>query len=428
MAGLTTAQALSKHFGKVTILERDLLPGEPAPRSGTPQAPHAHALLAGGLQALQSLFPDFERDLENAGALRLRTGMGIRLERPGFDPFPSRDLGFDAFFMSRPLLESITRRRVQESANIVIRARHRATEIVASPDTLHVQAVLCDTDEGRGVTIDADFVVEATGRGGLTLQLLERLGLEKPEETEIGMDQAYSTMIVERPEDRERPWAGVMHLPAAPASCRGGFVFPIEKERWIVSIGGSHGDVPSGDREGFLDFVRSFRTSTIYDAVKNARQTADIVRYRLPASTRRHFERLETFPAGLLAVGDAVCRFNPVFGQGMSVAAQEAVILRRLLQENIPAGQLAKQFFTAIQPVIETPWGVAQTDFVHPATRGERPANFEQRIQYNIALTKIAAEDPEVHKLLAEVQHLLTPPSALREPALAARVTALMGA
>ncbi|MDE2244002.1 MAG: FAD-dependent monooxygenase [Bradyrhizobium sp.] len=425
MAGLAAAQVLSKYFSKVTILERDVLSGDPLPRSGTPQASHAHALLAGGLRALQSLFPDFERDLLSAGAVQTCAGKEIRLERPGFDPFPSRDLGFEIFFMSRPLLESVTRRRVQENPNIEIRTRHRATEIVASADGLRVEAVRCETDEGGTIKIDAEFVVEATGRGSLTLQLLDRLGLEKPRETEIGIDQAYSTTIVERPRDPETSWTGVMVLPSAPASSRGGFLFPIEKQQWIVSIGGNHGDAPPGDMEGFLDFVKSFRTSTIYDALKSARPTAGIVRFRLPASTRRHYENLESFPAGLLTTGDALCRFNPVFGQGMSVAAREAVVLDGLLQDGVPMDQLAQQFFAAVQPTIETPWGVAQSDFVYPDTRGVRPTDFEQRMQYNIALTKLAAEDFEVHKLLAEVQHLLKPQSALREPALAKRVMAL---
>jgi len=217
-----------------------------------------------------------------------------------------------------------------------------------------------------------------------------------------------------------------MVLPSAPESSRGGFVFPIENQQWIVSIGGNHGDAPPGDRQGFLDFVKSFRTSTIYDAVKSARPMTDIVRFRLPASSRRHFERLETFPKGLLAIGDAICRFNPVFGQGMSVAAREALTLNELLKGDLPTDRLAKEFFAAIQPIIETPWGVAQSDFVYPATRGIRPADFAQRIQYNMGLTKLAAQDFEVHKLLAEVQHLMRPQSALREPALATRVMALV--
>lgn len=428
MAGLTAARVLSNHFSKITILERDLLAKEPAPRSGTPQAPHAHALLAGGLQALQSLFPNFAQDLLDAGAVPTRVGKEIRQERPGFDPFPSRDLGFDAYFMSRPLLESVTRRRVLENPKIKILTQHRATEIVASADTQSVKAVRCDSEDGKSVTIDADFVVDATGRGGLTLQLLDRLGLGKPEETEIGIDQAYSTIIVERPQDREMSWAGVIFLPKAPETSRGGLIFPIEKQQWILSIGANHGDAPPGDKEGFLDFVKSFRTSTIYDAVRNARPTADIVRFRLPASTRRHFERLETFPTGLLAMGDAVCRFNPIFGQGMSVAAREAVILDRLLQDDGSPDRIAEQFFNAIQPTLDAPWSVAESDFIYPATRGVRPADFGLRIQYNIALTKLAAQDAEVHRLLAEVQHLLQPLSALRAPPLAARVMGLMGA
>jgi flavin-dependent dehydrogenase len=329
--------------------------------------------------------------------------------------------------MSRPLLEALTRRRVGDSPNIAIQTRRRATEIIVSPDTPRVEGVRCDSEDGKSYAIDADFVVDATGRGSLTLQLLARMGLKKPEETEIGIDQAYSTTIVDRPNNRQDSWDGVMFLPSAPGSSRGGFVFPIEKQQWIVSVGGNHGDAPPRDWEGLLDFVKSFRTSTIYDALKNARPKMDIARFRLPASLRRHFERLDIFPTGLLAIGDAICRFNPVFGQGMSVATRQAVVLNSLLHDDVPRDHLAKQFFTAIQSTIDAPWGVAQSDFVYPATRGIRPPDFEKRMQYNIGLTKLAAQDLEVHKLLAEVQNLLKPPAVLREPALATRVMALVG-
>ena len=424
MAGLTAAQAISRHFGKVTIIERDVLPAEAAPRSGTPQAQHAHMLLAGGLKALQTLFPGFENDLAEAGAVKIRTGKDIRFERPGFDPFPIRDLGIEIFCMSRPLLEAVTRRRVQQTPNIDICVRSRVTGLVASRDAMRIEAVRYDSEDGPAVTLEADLVVEASGRCGLTLKLLEELSLQKPEETEIGIDQAYASTIVERPVDHG--WLGNIVLPSAPASSRGAFLFPIEKQRWLLSVGANHGDAPPGDRAGFMDFVRSLRTPTIYDAVRDARPLTDIVRYQLPCSTRRHFERLEAFPAGLLAIGDALCRFNPVFGQGMSVAAQEAVILDRLLAEDVPMERLARDFFAAIQDTIATPWGVAVSDFVYPATRGVRPADLAQRLQYGAALTRLAAADPEVHRLTAEVSQLLKPQAALREPALVARVMSLM--
>ena len=426
MAGLTAAQAISSHFGNVTIIERDVLPAEPAPRSGTPQCQHGHMLLAGGLRALQTLFPGFEKDLAEAGAVKVRTGRDIRFERPGFDPFPIRDLGLDIFSMSRPLLEAVTRRRVQQTPNINICERSRATGLVASRDAKRIEAVRYDSENGGAATLEADLVVEASGRGGLTLQLLEALSLPKPEETEIGIDQAYASTIVEWPTDHHADWLGNIVLPSAPASSRGAFLFPIEKQRWLLSVGGNHGDAPPGDRAGFMDFVRSLRTPTIYDAVRDARPLTDIVRYQLPCSTRRHFERLESFPAGLIVTGDALCRFNPVFGQGMSVAAQEAVILDRLLAEDGSMERLARDFFAAIQDTIATPWGVAVNDFVYPATRGVRPADLARRLQYGAALTKLAADDPEVHRLTVEVSQLLKPQAALREPALAARVMALM--
>lgn len=425
MAGLTAAQAISRHFGKVTVIERDVLPAEAAPRRGTPQCQHAHALLAGGLKALQTLFPGFEQDLAKAGAVRARVGKDIRFERPGFDPFPIRDLGIDIFNMSRPLLEAVTRGRVQKTPNIDICVRSRVTELVASRDAARVEAVSYDSDDGPPVTVEADLVVDASGRCGLTLQLLDALSLPKPEETEIGIDQAYASTIVER-RDHDADWLGNVVLPTAPGSSRGAFLFPIENQRWVLSIGGNHGDAPPGDRAGFMDFVKSLRTSTIYDAVGDARPVTDIVRYQLPCSIRRHFEKLESFPAGLLPIGDSLCRFNPVFGQGMSVAAQEAVILDRLLAQGVPMERVARDFFAAIQDTIAAPWAVAVNDFVYPATRGVRPADLAQRLQYGVALTRLAADDPEVHRLTAEVSQLLRPQAALREPALAARVKSLM--
>jgi 2-polyprenyl-6-methoxyphenol hydroxylase-like FAD-dependent oxidoreductase len=140
----------------------------------------------------------------------------------------------------------------------------------------------------------------------------------------------------------------------------------------------------------------------------------------------RHFERLDVFPRGLLPIGDAICRFNPVYGQGMSVAALEACLLGRLLQrlgdEGDPIASLAPTFFTEVQPLLETPWSVATLDFAFPDTRGQRPADFETTLKFGIALNQLAAEDPAVHKLTLEVQHLLKPRSVYRDPALLQRV------
>ena len=151
----------------------------------------------------------------------------------------------------------------------------------------------------------------------------ESIGAAKPDETEIGIDVAYSTAIFEVPKDPP-PWKGLLHLPLPPNSSRGAILLPIENGCWMVARGAAHGDAPAGDIEGYMAFARSLRTPTVYDAIKNAKQAGDIARFKFPSSIRRHFEKLQVFPPGLLPIADAVCRFNPVFGQGMSIAAQEA--------------------------------------------------------------------------------------------------------
>jgi len=333
--------------------------------------------------------------------------------------------------MSRSLLEfSVRRRLIGQETNIGLRSRCRVTELVASSDGDAVTAVRFENAEGQVETIATDLVVDASGRATLTLALLEAVGGAKPDETEIGIDQAYSTAVFEIPDDAPTNWKLVLHLPTAPHSSRGAFIFPLENERWIVSLGGNHGDAPPGDIGGFMAFAKELRTPTVYNAIRNAKRLGEITRFVLPASVRRHFERLQQFPRGLITVGDSICRFNPVFGQGMSVAAQEAVVLGRLLASRAerpdPLDGLAPAFFAEIQDLLGAPWATAVTDFVYPKTRGDCPPDFQNRLQYGIALTRLAAEDPSVQKTVTEVNHLLRPQSALRDPVLADRVKAVM--
>jgi hypothetical protein len=179
-----------------------------------------------------------------------------------------------------------------------------------------------------------------------------------------------------------------------------------------------------------MRYVRQLRTPTIYDAICHAERLGNIERFAFPASVRRHFERLQTFPRGLLPIADVICRFNPVYGQGMSVAAIEAAELKRLLGErnkqDDPLGGLAPAFFAATSPLIDTPWGVANLDLVYPKTRGARPEGFEGTLQFVSALNRLAAREPTVHKLMMEVQHLLRPSTTYREPEFMRQIAAEM--
>jgi len=427
MGGLTAARVLADHFERVLVLERDALPADPLDRHGVPQGRHVHALLAGGQRALSELFPGLEESLESAGAVRLRVGLDIRVDRPGFDPFPQRDLGFDAYAMSRPLVELTVRRRVQETASIELRTGGQVQGLVPSPDGAAVTGVRYTSPSGTEETVAADLVIDASGRGTPTLDALAAMGRTAPAETTIGVDLGYASAVFAIPDDAPKDWKGAFCLPGAGRASRGSLMLPLEGHRWIATVGGRHADQPPGDEAGFMEYARALRTETIYSAIKHAKRLGEIARFRFNESVLRHYQRLENFPRGVLPIGDAICRFNPIYGQGMSVAAQEAVALRRLLARGVSLAELAREYFAEVARIVETPWAQAAIpDFVHPDTRGERPADFEQTVKFGMALGRLAARDPEVHRLTSEVQHLLKPRSVYQDPELVQKVMAVI--
>jgi 2-polyprenyl-6-methoxyphenol hydroxylase-like FAD-dependent oxidoreductase len=431
IGGLAAAGAVSDHFENVIVLERDKLPERTTPRAGTPQAQHTHVLLGGGERALESLFPGFTTALKQAGAAAYRMGLDVRTEIPGFDPFPQRDLGWDGYSMSRPLIEYTIRQTLFRRPNVTLRDGCRVTQLVTTGKNGEVSAVRLGGSGGASETLAADLIVEASGRGALTLDALKATRRPVPTESSIGIDMAYSTCVFAIPDDASRHWKGVYTFPEPPRSRRGALMLPIEGNRWILSLAGAHGDAPPGDLDGFLAFAKELRTPTVYRAIKDAEPVSEVVRFAFPESVWRHFERLETFPRGLLPLGDCVCRFNPAYGQGMTVAAKEACILRDLLAARAsvsdPLDGLAQAFFGEIQEVLDTPWAAAAVgDFVYPETRGDRPADLEATLSFGRAMVKLAARDADVHKLRMEVMNLLKPRSLYRDPAFVARVRAVM--
>ncbi|HEX6705763.1 MAG TPA: FAD-dependent monooxygenase [Albitalea sp.] len=427
IGGLSAACALADHFEQVSVLERDDLAPTAGPRAGTPQGRHVHALLAGGLQALRELFPGIEDDLRQAGAVPLRGALDVRVERPGFDPFPVRDLGVLTYSMSRPIIEFTLRQRVQRLPNVSLRPSCRVLDLVAGADGASVTGVRCEEGGAATRRLSADLVVDASGRGTPTLGWFEAMGRPAPPETHIGVDIGYASAVFEMPAGPDADWKGVMTFPKAPQSSRGALMLPLEGRCWMVSLGGRGGDKPPGDEAGFLEYARGLRTRTIHDAIDGARRVGDIARFAFPSSMRRHFEQLPALPRGLLPLGDVICRFNPVYGQGMSVAAQEGALLRRLLAEAVhapdPLQRVGADFIEGVQALLETPWAMAAIpDFIFPETTGPRPPDLERNLRFGSALLHLAAKRPEVHKLMVEVQHLLKPRSVYRNPVLMARV------
>jgi 2-polyprenyl-6-methoxyphenol hydroxylase-like FAD-dependent oxidoreductase len=431
MAGMPAARVLADYFDQVIVLESDTLPSDASPRPGTPQSKHLHVLLAGGQQALSKLFPSFEESLTAAGAQLLSVTTDYWMEMPRFEVFPQRDLGIRTYSLTRPLVERVVREKVTAIPNIEVRERCRAQHLVTTDDGASVKGVVCSHSGGETEEIPADLVIDASGTGQLTLNLLEALGLPEPEVTTVGVNVGYSTAIFEIPDDAPSNWKFLLTMADPPSNRRGAVLTTIEGNCWLLGLLGSHDTKPPEDDAGFLEYARQLRTQTVYNAIRGAKRQSEISRNGFKASRWRHFEKLDMFPKGLIPFGDTICRFNPTYGQGMSVAAKEACLLLDLLQGAASGDRwlcsVLHDFLTQAQPIIDAPWATAVIpDFLDPLTEGERPPDLGNALKFSGALTRIAYEDPAIHKLMYEVRHLLKPRSILREPEIVERVRAVM--
>jgi 2-polyprenyl-6-methoxyphenol hydroxylase-like FAD-dependent oxidoreductase len=427
IGGLSAAGALAGYFGQVDVLERDHLPQLARSRAGTPQDRHSHGLLAGGLQAMGSIFPGIEGDLEAAGAVRVMVAQDVCYERADVGALPQRDLGRSLLCATRPLIEAVVRQRVRAHPNIRLHSGAKATEIRPASSAAPA-SVRFDTEAGRSETLEGDLVVDASGRGGLTLSMIDAMGWNHPEVSEVGVDLTYATVVVPVPADAPTAWKLALTLPDPPILARHAVLIPVEDNRWTVTIA-DHGGAPIESWEAFLEALRGLATPTVRHALCRADRPSYIRHYGFRASQWRHFERLPRLPLGVLPIADSFCRFNPIHGQGMSSAGQQARLLQQVLRqsaaEKTPISIVQARFVSAVATVLQTPWNMSTgADLAFPATRGERPENFEAMRSFEAALCRAAVVDPVVHRCLMDVAQLLLPDSALQEPDIQRRIDA----
>jgi 2-polyprenyl-6-methoxyphenol hydroxylase-like FAD-dependent oxidoreductase len=417
IAGLTMGRALADRFDRVVLLDRDHLPDAPTPRRGAPQTYHAHVLLAAGQRALEELFPGLGEELVRAGAVPFEPGLDLLFYRYG-SLWPPVPVGLTLLSMSRPLLELTVRRRVAALPNVTVRGAVAASGLTSEGRRV-TGAVLDD-----GEVLPADLVVDCSGRGSRSDRWLSALGLPAPEVVEVKVGIRYATRLYRRKPGDLADGVGVFVLPTAPEERRVGLILPIEEDRWLVGLGGWHGDQAPTDPDGFLAHARSLPHPGIGDVMARAEPVSDAVAYQFPSSRRRRFERLRDLPAGYVAAGDAICSFNPVYGQGMTCAALEALALRRTLDRHGDvSAEVAREFYREAAEIIAVPWRFAVgADFAYPQTTGPKPPAVRLLNAYSRRLQLVSRLDPAVRRTFTEVQHLITPPSALFTPAMVAKV------
>jgi 2-polyprenyl-6-methoxyphenol hydroxylase-like FAD-dependent oxidoreductase len=424
LGGLLAARVLSDHFDEVMILDRDELPDDAIPRPGVPQAKHPHFLLGGGLKALKNFFPGFGTELVLAGAEPIDPGVDVLFEVPGQEVSPKIELGWSTYSMTRPLLEGVLRRQVERIGNIKVRGGCRVLNIVSESNAHDATGIQYQMVDGSRETLKSDLIVDASGNGSLTMEFLKSTGRRAPVETSIGVSIRYASAFFQRSRIVD-DYKGLASLPSPCEQARGGVIVPAENNIMHVGMSGRGKDIPPIDGDEFLTYAQQLRTPTIYNAIKHAKRLTDITPWSFPESRWRHFATVPDFPRGLLPIGDAICRFNPVYGQGMTVACQEAEILSELLQtfDGDSLVTLASTFLTKAETLIGHPWAMsAIPDFMYPQTVGERPPDLEDRLNFQRGLDRLAVHDVELYELLIEIMHLLKPRTLLRDPSIVRRV------
>ena len=418
VAGLLAARVLADGFERVTVLERDALPEEPATRRGVPQDSQPHALQEAGRATIEDLLPSYGEELVSAGGLVNDAARDFNFyDEGGFLAEGPRRMPMYA--ASRPLIEGVLRRCVARRPRVDLRPGHRCTDYLLDDRGTGVRGVMVRDDGGGKRELASDLVVDATGRTSRTPTWLADSGFPAPDVEEVQVDMAYSTLLVERPpEDRRTFWAPPSH-----PRTRGAGAAPIEGGYWQVILNGVHGDDPPTDVEGFERFLASLPfddLATLFD--QHPLASEEVHHYPFPSNRRYRYWDLGRFPGGLVVLGDAIASYNPVYGQGISVAALEALVLHHALAEG-GLVDLPRRFFEAVRPVVDGAWRVsAGSDFQFPETTGPRPRGVGVLQPYLSRLTRKARTDGRLRDALFRVFTMERPPRSLLRPGVAGRV------
>ena len=424
MAGLLTARVLTDFYQRVTIVERDALCDGPTARRGVPQSGQAHIPLARCTQILEELFTGFLGELRDRGVPVWDDGdlsrlcvkyLGHQSVQHGTLP---DTMANSLHFPSRPLLEDQVRRRLRAISNVVVLDGHTVLGLIATSAKDRVTGVRV-SDGHQQWELAADLVVDATGRGSRTPVFLHELGYRRPTEDELTIRLTYASQLVRfRPDAVPEDLILIGPQPGRPTTFA---CTAQENGTAMVLVSGMTGTQPPGTREELIAFAAPFAPAHALAAWASAEPLGEVARYRVPSSRWRRYDRMHRFPRGLLVVGDAMCSFNPIYGQGMAVAALEALVLRDWLTRGDQ--DRPQRFFRAAAKEIRVAWQTAVgSDLALPEVPGPRPLSMRLTNGYLDWVMTAAETDPLVSGQLARLTGMIDPPSRLLRPSFIARV------
>jgi 2-polyprenyl-6-methoxyphenol hydroxylase-like FAD-dependent oxidoreductase len=417
VGGLLAARVLSETFERVTVFDRDKLPTGAANRRGVPQGEHPHGLLARGWEVLERLFPGLTDEITARGGVPVDAQRDIAWVY-GDLPVPRAATGLTGVCVSRPALEAAVRSRVMALPNVTVLDRHEATGLMF--DGVRVTGATVLPAGGTGREVPAELVVDATGRGNRGPTWLAALGFERPHEDVVDPLTTYMSRTYRRVPGRQ-DFAAIV-VGSQPHRPQGGVAMAVEDDRWMVMLVGiGTGEAPPPEPHRYAEYAARFPDQRLHQLLSTSEPLGPPLKARLPPSVRRRYERLARLPDGFLAFGDAICSFNPVYGQGMTVAAMEAVVLRDCLRRG--RHNLPRRFFARAARVVDVAWNMAiGADLANPAVRGVRTRRTRLISAYVGKVQYATARDAKVAHRFLRVANLMLTPTALFAPGFVARV------
>lgn len=427
MAGLMTAAVLSEFFANVIIVERDELPHAPALRKGVPQGAHVHTFLGYAVEAMEKLIPGLMEQLYAAGAVRIRRNHDIWFHDAS-GPTPIRDVGILTPSVTRPLLEHVTRKRVLALTNVHMNEATRLLSFEAEPGG-RVSGVLIKASGSEAEVISADLVVDCSGRGSRMPSWLEDQGYGTVPAQTLEIAMSYTSGLFRPPPElRNSKWACLML--AIPPSLRAAYLTPVDGELWLATMYARAGDTAPRDHLGFVDWAQGLAHPCIHERLVRAEPVNKLRSYNIPKGIWHRFDKLKSFPQGLMPLGEVFTSFNPMYGQGISLAAGQALSLRQALEQSVESGsyrELAATYFQGCADLNAAGWAVMETrDLAYPSTKGPRPSDLDERWRFGQAIRLLAENDLDVHTLSVRVTHLLESPSALQSADIVTRALAAL--
>lgn len=425
IAGMTAARVLSDHFAKVTIIERgEMADGLDFPK-GVPQSRHPHIILIRGEQILEQHFPGIGQNLLDGGASRLNFGRDLKMRFP-FGWLPNFETDLEATATSRRLLDYTVYRRTAQNPKISFITNSEVMSICTDDDNQRVIGVqIHNRADGRVQDVPAELVVDASGRSSKAPQWLDQLGFTPPAEQAVNAFPGYATRLYEIPENFNKKWKTMYIMPSPPEVTRGAIIIPMEGNLWHVTLIGMNRDNPPTDEAGFMEFARTLVSADVYEALQSAKPASPIWGYRNASNRLRRFDKMEKHLEGFVALGDAVYALNPVYGQGMTLAAIASTLLDECLIEQAELGisndfaGMAEKFQKRLTKEMAIPWqNATNEDMRWPETEGKQELDVASKMigSYFQMVLKAMPHNAKVTEKFFRVQHMISPPTIMMQP------------